>query len=64
MKNLFEATMVEEVQGRLAHMRPDSERLWGKMTRRKRWPIARRVWNGRWGIGLRRGCCWGGLLAG
>ena len=32
MKNLFEATMVEEVKGRLAHMRPDSERLWGKMT--------------------------------
>jgi hypothetical protein len=32
MRNLFEATMVEEVKGRLAHMRPDSERLWGKMT--------------------------------
>jgi hypothetical protein len=32
MKNLFEATMVEEVKGRLAHLRPESERLWGKMT--------------------------------
>ncbi len=32
MKNLFEATIVDEVKGRLAHMRPDSERLWGKMT--------------------------------
>jgi hypothetical protein len=32
MKNLFEATMVEEVQARLAQMRPESQRLWGKMT--------------------------------
>ena len=32
MKNLFEAAMVEEVQGRLAQMRPESARLWGKMT--------------------------------
>jgi hypothetical protein len=32
MKNLFEATMVEEVKGRLAQMRPDSARSWGKMT--------------------------------
>jgi hypothetical protein len=32
MKNLFEATVVEEVQGRLLQMRPESKRLWGKMT--------------------------------
>jgi Protein of unknown function (DUF1569) len=32
MKNMFEAGLVEEVKGRLAHLRPDSERLWGKMT--------------------------------
>jgi hypothetical protein len=32
MKNLFEATVVEELQGRLLQMRPESKRLWGKMT--------------------------------
>ena len=31
MKNLFEAAAVDEVKGRIAHLRPDSERLWGKM---------------------------------
>jgi Protein of unknown function (DUF1569) len=31
MKNLFEAARVEEVKERLAQLRPDSERLWGKM---------------------------------
>lgn len=31
MKNLFEAATVEEVKGRMAQLRPDSERLWGKM---------------------------------
>ena len=31
MKNLFEAAVVEEVKERTAHLRPDSERLWGKM---------------------------------
>ena len=31
MKNLFEAATVEEVKGRLTHLRPDSERLWGTM---------------------------------
>jgi hypothetical protein len=31
MKNLFEAARVEEVNERMAHLRPDSERLWGKM---------------------------------
>jgi Protein of unknown function (DUF1569) len=31
MKNLFEAATVEEVKGRLAQLRPDSERVWGKM---------------------------------
>ncbi len=31
MKNLFEAAAVEEVKERLAHLRPDSGRLWGKM---------------------------------
>jgi len=31
MKNLFEAAAVEEVRGRMEQLRPDSERLWGKM---------------------------------
>jgi hypothetical protein len=31
MKNLFEAARVEEVKERTARLRPDSERLWGKM---------------------------------
>src|ERR1700710_2896817 len=31
MKNLFEATTVEEVKERLLHLRPESERLWGTM---------------------------------
>ena len=31
MKNLFEATTVEEVKERLAQLRPDSDRQWGKM---------------------------------
>jgi len=31
MKNLFEAGRVEEVKERMARLRPDSERLWGKM---------------------------------
>ena len=31
MKNLFEAATVEEVRGRMAQLRPDSERVWGKM---------------------------------
>jgi hypothetical protein len=31
MKNLFEAARVEEVKRRMAQLKPDSERLWGKM---------------------------------
>jgi Protein of unknown function (DUF1569) len=31
MKNLFEAATMEEVKGRLAQLKPDSERVWGKM---------------------------------
>jgi hypothetical protein len=31
MKNLFEPAKVEEVKRRIADLRPDSERLWGKM---------------------------------
>jgi hypothetical protein len=31
MKNLFEAATVEEMKERMAQLRPDSERLWGKM---------------------------------
>ena len=31
MENLFEAATVEEVKERMAQLRPDSERLWGKM---------------------------------
>ena len=32
MKNLFQAAAVEEVKGRMAKLRPDSERRWGKMS--------------------------------
>ena len=31
MKNLFEAAASDEVKQRIAQLRPDSERLWGKM---------------------------------
>jgi hypothetical protein len=31
MKNLFEPATAAEVKARLAQLRPDSERLWGKM---------------------------------
>jgi hypothetical protein len=31
MKNLFEAARAGEVKQRIAQLRPDSERLWGKM---------------------------------
>jgi hypothetical protein len=30
-KNLFEAAAVDEVKRRMAQLKPDSERLWGKM---------------------------------
>jgi hypothetical protein len=31
MKNLFEATAVSEINERMTHLRPNSERQWGKM---------------------------------
>jgi hypothetical protein len=31
VKNLFEASMVEEVKERMGQLRPESERQWGKM---------------------------------
>src|ERR1700721_4772458 len=31
-KSLFEAATLEEVNGRMALLRPDGERLWGKMS--------------------------------
>ena len=31
MKNLFEPAAVDEITNRIAHLRPDSERQWGKM---------------------------------
>src|SRR3984893_12130763 len=31
MKNLFEAARAEEIKKRIAQLRPDSEREWGKM---------------------------------
>ena len=31
MKNLFEATAGAEIKARIAQVRPDSQRLWGKM---------------------------------
>jgi hypothetical protein len=32
MKNLFEKSRVEEIKARINKLRPESERLWGKMT--------------------------------
>lgn len=32
MKNLFQPESVRELKDRLAHLRPDTPRLWGKMT--------------------------------
>jgi hypothetical protein len=32
MKNLYEPQTTEEIKGRVAQLRPDSERLWGTMT--------------------------------
>jgi hypothetical protein len=32
MKNLFDPTAVIEITGRIEHLRPDSERQWGKMS--------------------------------
>jgi hypothetical protein len=32
MKTLFEATTVEEVKARMEKLRPDTERLWGRMS--------------------------------
>jgi hypothetical protein len=32
MNNLFEPSKVEEVKGRISQLRPDSGRLWGKMS--------------------------------
>ena len=32
MKNLFEGARVEEVKERILRLRPDSERLWGRMS--------------------------------
>jgi hypothetical protein len=32
MKSLFEAAKVEEVKDRMSQLRPDSQRLWGKMS--------------------------------
>ena len=32
MKNLFDATVVNQVKTRLGKLEPQSERLWGKMT--------------------------------
>src|SRR5580692_4607087 len=31
MKSLFEPAVVGEIRNRMAHLRPDSERQWGKM---------------------------------
>jgi hypothetical protein len=31
MKNLFETTRAEEIKKRMAQLKPDSERQWGKM---------------------------------
>jgi hypothetical protein len=32
MKNVFEPAVVDEITDRIAHLRPDSERQWGKMS--------------------------------
>ena len=32
MRNLFESSAADEIKERIAHLRPDCERHWGKMT--------------------------------
>ena len=46
MKNLFEPATVEEVKQRMAQLRPDSERQWGKMN------VAQMVAHCSWGHGV------------
>jgi len=47
MKNLFEAARVEEVKERIARLRPDSQRQWGKMNAAQAVAHCRGVWSWR-----------------
>ena len=47
MKNLFDAARVEEVKQRIARLRPDSQRQWGKMNAPQVWRTARGAWSWR-----------------
>ena len=49
MKHLFEVAAVEEVKERMAHLRPDSERLWGKMSPAQALAHCSAGWGWRWG---------------
>ena len=55
MKTLFEATTVNEVKQRMAHLRPHSERQWGKMNPAQAWRTARPVWSWHQGTGIHPG---------
>jgi len=48
MKNLFEATAGAEIKARIAQVRPDSQRLWGKMNAAQAIALANRS---RFGLG-------------
>lgn len=41
MKNLFDATVANQLKTRLGKLEPQSERRWGKMTAAQIWHIAR-----------------------
>ena len=54
VKNLFEAAAVEEVKERMAQLRPDSERLWGKMNPAQMLAHCSAAIGWRWGRRVRR----------
>jgi len=62
MKNLFEAARVEDATERLAHLRPDSERLWGKMNVAQAVAHCSAALELALGDRTHRGCCSGGSL--
>jgi len=63
MKNLFEAARVEEVKERIARLRTDSQRQWGKMNAAQAVAHCSAGLELAVGTGFRSGCCWGGSLA-
>jgi hypothetical protein len=61
MKNLYEAAKVKEVKERIAQLRPDSNRQWGKMNPAQ--ALAHCSAGLEWAVGdkVPPRCCWDGL---